>query len=94
MTRIYINAETIADLGVSLEDLAASLEETKNGMAERWALGYCEGALAFDHLLKCWRQNRVILAESLRNLGEAAQVAGGAYVETEAVARRQIGGLL
>lgn len=94
MTWIHITAETIADLGVSLEEVAVSLEETKDGSAERWAFGYGEGSLAFDHLLKGWRQNRVILAESLRSLGEAARLAGVAYVESEEANRRQVGGLL
>ena len=65
---------------------------TRDGSVDRWALGGGEASDAFDHLLSGWRRNRLVLAEALRDLGDRAQVAGTAYVETESDVGRMFGG--
>ncbi len=90
---MQIGAEVIAALGVSLGEVADGLESTADGSVDRWALGGGESAEAFDDLLSGWRRNRLLLAKVLRDLGDKAQFAGTAYVETENEARRMSGGL-
>jgi uncharacterized protein YukE len=92
MTVMRIDADVVAALGVSLGEVAADLEATRDGSVDRWALGGGEASAAFDHLLSGWRRSRLALAESLRELGEKAQDAGVAYVETESGQRRMFGG--
>ncbi|MFC7491971.1 MULTISPECIES: WXG100 family type VII secretion target [unclassified Knoellia] len=92
MTRMQIGAEVIAALGVSLGEVADGLESTADGSVDRWALGCGESSAAFDDLLAGWRRNRLLLAKVMRDLGEKAQVAGTAYVETESDVRRMSGG--
>jgi len=90
---MQIGAEVIAALGVSLGEVADGLESTADGSVDRWALGCGQSSEAFDELLSGWRRNRILLATALRDLGDKAQVAGTAYVETESDARRMSGGL-
>ena len=92
MTRMQIGADVIAALGVSLGEVAHGLEVTRDGSLDRWALGGGEASDAFDHLLSGWRRNRLALAEALRDLGDKAQAAGTAYVETETDVGRMFGG--
>lgn len=92
MTRMQIGADVIAALGVSLGEVAHALEANSDGSVDRWALGGGEAADAFDSLLSGWRRNRLALAEALRDLGDKAQVAGTAYVETETDVGRMVGG--
>jgi len=92
MTVMRIDAEVMAALGVSLGEVAADLEATRDGSVDRWALGGGESSAAFDHLLTGWRRSRLALVESLRELGDKAQHAGAAYVETESAQRRMLGG--
>lgn len=89
---MQIGADVIAALGVSLGDVAADLEATRDGEVDRWAMGGGLASEAFDDLLSGWRRNRLLLAEVLRDLGEKAQLAGTAYVQTETEARRLFGG--
>ena len=89
---MQIGAEVIAALGVSLGEVAHALEATRDGSIDRWALGGGEASDAFDHLLSGWRRNRLALAESLRDLGDKAQVAGTAYVDTESGVGSLFGG--
>lgn len=89
---MLISAEVVAALGVSLGEVAHGLEATRDGSVDRWALGGGEASDAFDHLLSGWRRDRLALAESLRDLGDKAQVAGTAYVETETDVGRMFGG--
>lgn len=89
---MQVGAEVIAALGVSLGEVAHALEATRDGSMDRWALGGGEASDAFDHLLSGWRRNRLALAESLRDLGNRAQVAGTAYVETESGVGSLFGG--
>lgn len=92
MTILRIDADVVAALGVSLGDVANALEATRDGAVDRWALGHGEASEAFDDLLSGWRRHRLALAEVLRELGDRAQLAGAAYVETEAAQRRLLGG--
>lgn len=92
MTRMFIGAEVIAELGVSLSEVADDLEATKDGDVDRWALGNAHASDAFDDLLTGWRRSRLLLAKVLRDLGEKAQDAGSAYVETENRTRSMFGG--
>ena len=89
---MQIGAEVIAALGVSLGEVAHALEATRDGSIDRWALGGGEASDAFDHLLSGWRRNRLALAESLRDLGDKAQVAGTTYVDTESGVGSLFGG--
>lgn len=87
-----IGAEVIASLGVSLGEVADALEATKDAQADRWALRCGRSSEAFDDLVAGWRRNRLLLVEVLRDLGDKAQVAGAAYVETEATTTPLFGG--
>ncbi|WP_353950416.1 hypothetical protein V6K52_12325 [Knoellia sp. S7-12] len=92
MTRMQIGAEVIAALGVSLGEVADGLESTADGSVDRWALGAGQSSEAFDDLLAGWQRNRLLLAKTLRDLGDKAQGAGAGYVETESAVRRMTGG--
>ncbi|KGN36315.1 hypothetical protein N803_05795 [Knoellia subterranea KCTC 19937] len=87
-----VGADVIAAMGVSLGEIARDLEATRNGEEDRWALGCGETSAAFDHLLSGWRLNRLRLAAQLQLLGEKAQTAGTAYLETENLTQRMVGG--
>jgi uncharacterized protein YukE len=95
MTRIRIDAEGIAELGATLEDLADSLAHARDGRADRWALGPGDSAAAFDDLVTHWRVQRLALARSLADLGAAARTAGPVYVSAEQAigGRFLVGGL-
>ncbi len=89
---MQIGAEVIAALGVSLADVAGDLEATKDGGVDRWSLGGGQASAAFDDLLSGWRRNRLLVAKVLRDLGDKAQTAGTAYIDTENATRRLSGG--
>lgn len=85
MPSIRVDAATVAELGVGLMRLADQLAgQSDRADADRWALGAGESAQAFADLVEQWRRARLELARGLYSLGEAAAVAGAAYVDTEA----------
>ena len=89
-----IDADVIAELGVSLAEVAEALAATPDGSVDRWALGAGESSDAFDHLLAGWRRQRTVLPHALDDLGQKAPVAGGGYLHTEAQTPRMVGGEL
>lgn len=89
---MHIDAAWIAQLGVSLGDVAARLAEAGDGDKDAAAFGPGEARGAFDHLMEGWRRQRLALVEQLGDLADAASVAGGAYVETEAAVGRSLTG--
>lgn len=89
---MHIDAEAIAQLGVSLGDVAGMLRNAGDGDRDRAAFGPGEAQDAFDHLMEGWRRQRLILVEQLAELSEKASVAGGAYVETETRVGRSLHG--
>lgn len=92
MTRMHIDAEHIAALGVSLAEVAAQLENAGDGDRDASAFGPGESAQAFDHLMEGWRRQRLVLIEQLGDLSQKAAVAGGAFVETESSVGRSLAG--
>jgi len=94
MSLMRIDADVVAQLGVSLAEVADALASTGDGSVDRWALGAGDSSDAFDHLLAGWRRQRTVLAQALDDLGRKAQVAGGGYLHTEAQTRRMVGGEL
>ncbi|WP_156465423.1 WXG100 family type VII secretion target [Knoellia sp. Soil729] len=92
MTRMRVDAEVVAALGMSLAETASDLESVRDGSVDRWALGAGQSSEAFDDLLRGWRRSRLQLVEALRDLSEKAARAGTAYVETESDTHRMFGG--
>lgn len=91
---MQIDAPMIAQLGVSLGEIAANLEGAGDGDKDGAAFGdYGEAQAAFDHLMEGWRLQRFALVKQLQGLSEKASAAGTAYVETElGVSRSCMGG--
>lgn len=84
MPIIRVDADDVASLGVGLTELADELAaQPDRADADRWALGPGESGEAFVDLVEQWRRARLELAHALRELGEAATRAGGAYLDTE-----------
>lgn len=93
MTRMRIDAALIAQLGVSLGDVAANLEAAGDGDADGAAFpSWGEAQGAFDHLMEGWRRQRLMLVEQLGELSEIAQTAGTAYIEVESGVGRSLTG--
>lgn len=88
---IRIDAEAVAALGASLLEIAGALESTPDAGPDRWALGPGESAPALDAVVSNWRHSRLLLARTLRDLGGRAQLAGGAYLRTEAEVTHRFG---
>jgi hypothetical protein len=83
MTRIHVDAATVAALGATLREMAAALQATPDASVDRWALGPGQTGPALDDLVGNWRHQRLLLARCLDDLGERAAAAGGLYVRTE-----------
>ncbi len=84
MTLIQVDPEQVRELGAVLAATAEALEALDGLGAPAWALGPCATEAALEDCLGDWRHARLQLARRLRDLGELAAVAGGAYVDTEA----------
>ncbi|CAN7477072.1 hypothetical protein [Knoellia sp. LjRoot47] len=92
MTTMRIEAEWIAQLGVSLGDISAQLAQAGDGGEDAAAFGPGDAAAAFDHLMAGWRRQRLALVEQLADLSDRASVAGAAFVETEERVGRSLAG--
>ncbi|MDT0214738.1 hypothetical protein Q9R29_12665 [Rothia sp. ARF10] len=92
MTTMRIEAEWVAQLGVSLADIGAQLAEAGDGDEDAAAFGPGDAAAAFDHLMQGWRRQRLAVVQQLADLSEKAAVAGAAFVETEDAVGRSLRG--
>jgi hypothetical protein len=93
MPMIRVDAVEVAELGVALAETGADLLLMGDPGAERWALGPGATGPAVEELLGGWRRVRLVLGESLTDLGDAAVGAGSLYLDTEAgVSRSLFGG--
>ena len=72
MAQLRVDPETILDLGRSLLLLSQETATEPDVAADRWAFGPGQAAAALDELLCGWRLERLRLAHSLYDLGDAA----------------------
>ena len=92
MTTMRIEAEWVAQLGVSLADISAKLAQAGDGDEDAAAFGAGDAAAAFDHLMQGWRRQRLAVVQQLADLSDKAAAAGAAFVETEAAVGRSLQG--
>lgn len=85
MTQYRVDASDIAGLGEVMRDLAQTLDSL-DGLPRGAGPAYGTGqvASAMDDLLANWTHERLVLARSLAVLGDAANAAGAAYVNSDA----------
>lgn len=79
-----IDAAGIADLGVSLGEVAHALSGLTQGDAESHAFAAGEAQPALTNLLTDWQRSRRQLTQALEDLSTAAASAGAVYYDTEA----------
>lgn len=94
MAQLRVDPETILDLGRSLLLLSQETATEPDVAADRWAFGPGQAAAALDELLCGWRLERLRLAHSLYDLGDAAGCAGAAYVSVDEGVARMWGGTM
>lgn len=93
MTALRVDPEVVTDLGISLLVMAEEVSHGDDAGLVRHLLGGPASGAALDDLLGNWRRERLLLARSLYDLGDAAVAAGGVYVETEVSITATLGGV-